>query len=96
MENELYDGEYFIQKIKWTGLKAADPVEASRISMGGSYSKEALDILQKEGPKYQYGTGCLSDGILGMWMTSWARERIRWRAGHWAWRYSNVFTKARR
>ena len=70
MENELYDGEYFIQKIKWTGLKAADPVEASRISMGGSYSKEALDILQKEGPKYQYGTGCLSDGILGMWMAT--------------------------
>lgn len=70
IENDLYDGEYFIQKIKWTGLKAADPVAASRISMGGSYSKEALDILQTEGPKYQYGTGCLSDGILGMWMAT--------------------------
>jgi len=70
MENDLYDGEYFIQKIKWTGLKAADPVEASKISMGGSYSKEALALLQTEGPKYQYGTGCLSDGILGMWMAT--------------------------
>ncbi len=70
MENELFDGEYFIQKIKWTGLNAADPIEASRKSMSGSYSKEALAILQKEGPKYQYGKGCLSDGILGMWMAS--------------------------
>jgi uncharacterized protein (DUF608 family) len=70
MENDLYNGEYFNQKIKWTGLRAADPVEASKISMGGSYSKEALEILQKEGPKYQYGTGCLSDGILGMWMAT--------------------------
>jgi uncharacterized protein (DUF608 family) len=70
MENDLYDGEYFIQKIKWTGLRAANPVEASRKSFAGSYSKEALDILQTEGPKYQYGTGCLSDGILGMWMAT--------------------------
>lgn len=70
MENELYDGEYFIQKIKWTGLKAADPVEASKKSFSGTYSKEALAILQSEGPKYQYGTGCLSDGILGMWMAT--------------------------
>jgi uncharacterized protein (DUF608 family) len=70
MENDLYDGEYFMQKIKWTGLRAADPVEASRKSFAGEYSPEALEILQKEGPKYQYGTGCLSDGILGMWMAS--------------------------
>jgi uncharacterized protein (DUF608 family) len=70
MENELFDGEYFNQKIKWTGLNAADPIEASRKSLMGNYSKEALAILQKEGPKYQYGVGCLSDGILGMWMAS--------------------------
>ena len=25
-------------------------------------------LLQKEGPKYQYGTGCLSDGVLGAWI----------------------------
>lgn len=68
MENDLYDGGYFIQKIKWTGLKAPDPVKAQ--SFNTSYSPEALSILKKEGPKYQYGTGCLSDGILGMWMAS--------------------------
>ncbi len=70
METDLFNGEFFNQKIKWTGLRAADPVEASKKSMGGIYSKEAMDILQIEGPKYQYGTGCLSDGILGMWMAT--------------------------
>ncbi|PKQ44446.1 GH116 family glycosyl hydrolase [Confluentibacter flavum] len=68
MENELYNGEYFIQKIQWTGLQAPDPVKASEISVGGSYSEEALIILKNEGPKYQYGQGCLSDGILGGWI----------------------------
>lgn len=63
---ELFDGEYFIQKIQWTGLKAQNPLENK--SMVGSYSPEAVEIFQKEGPKYQYGTGCLSDGVLGSWM----------------------------
>ncbi|AHM63034.1 hypothetical protein D770_23945 [Flammeovirgaceae bacterium 311] len=68
VESKLYNGEYFIQDIRWTGLSAPDPVQASEKSMGGSYSEEALAILQKEGPKYQYGKGCLSDGILGGWI----------------------------
>jgi hypothetical protein len=61
IESELYNGEYFIQKVKWKGLKAADPTKASSISIGGRYSPEALELLEKEGPKYQYGNGCLSD-----------------------------------
>ena len=64
MENNLYDGEYFIQKIVWEGLSAPNPVEVQ--SYGGIYSDEAIALLKKEGPKYQYGTGCLSDGILGI------------------------------
>ena len=36
--------------------------------MGGDYSEEAKALLEKEGPKYQYGTGCLSDGVLGAWI----------------------------
>lgn len=70
METELYNGEYFYQKIKVDGLKAPSPIEASKKSFGGDYSKEAQELLQKEGPKYQYGTGCLSDGVLGAWMAS--------------------------
>src|SRR5690606_37993073 len=68
IENDLYNGEYFIQKITVDGLNAANPVEASKISMGGQYSQEALELLRKEGPKYQYGEGCLSDGVLGAWI----------------------------
>lgn len=67
-ENKLYNGEYFFQEIKFEGLKAGNPVEASKISMGGQYSDEAKALLEKEGPKYQYGTGCLSDGVLGAWI----------------------------
>ena len=32
--------------------------------------EKAIEILKKEGPKYQYGKGCLSDGILGAWIGS--------------------------
>jgi uncharacterized protein (DUF608 family) len=67
METDLYDGEYFIQKIKVDGLNAKNP--ATSQSFGGEYSKEAKDLLNKEGPKYQYGKGCLSDGVLGAWIT---------------------------
>ena len=66
MEQELFDGEYFIQKIQWKGLRAKSPLEVQ--SMVGGYSPEALELLEKEGPKYQYGTGCLSDGVLGAWL----------------------------
>ncbi len=68
IETELYDGEYFIQQITWKGLSASDPVEASKGTINSNYSDEALKLLEKEGPKYQYGKGCLSDGILGSWM----------------------------
>ena len=69
MENDLWDGEYFIQKIRWQGLDAPDPFEyVAKGTYWIKYSEEALVLLQKEGPKYQYGSGCLSDGVLGIWM----------------------------
>jgi uncharacterized protein (DUF608 family) len=68
MDQKLFNGEYFYQRTQWTGLNAPDPVEASQKSYYGEYSPEALQLFQKEGPKYQYGTGCLSDGVLGAWM----------------------------
>lgn len=70
MENELYNGEYFIQKIEYKDLKAGNPVQEAEKSFVGKYSPEALALLKKEGPKYQYGTGCLSDGIIGAWMSA--------------------------
>src|ERR1035437_9637908 len=65
-ETELYDGEYFIQRIEWKNLRAKNPMENK--SMVVSYSPEAVAILEKEGPKYQYGNGCLADGVLGSWL----------------------------
>ena len=70
MESELYNGEYFVQAVVWEGLKAPSPVEVAKTSLSISYSEEALELMKKEGPKYQYGTGCLSDGILGMWIAT--------------------------
>lgn len=66
LETSLYNGEFFIQQIRWTDLQAPDPVKAQ--SFATQYSQEALAVLKKEGPKYQYGAGCLSDGVLGSWI----------------------------
>jgi len=68
LEGELFNGEYFVQRIQWTGLRAPDPTAAP--SMGGGYSPEAVALLRREGPKYQYGEGCLSDGVLGVWLAA--------------------------
>jgi len=68
METHLYNGRYFIQQIQWTGLNASDPVANPQRSLGENYSIEAAQLLEKEGPKYQYGKGCLSDGVLGAWI----------------------------
>jgi uncharacterized protein (DUF608 family) len=68
LENDLFNGEYFYQRIKWQGLNAPDPVAFSAGAWNSDYSPEARELLQKEGPKYQYGKGCLSDGALGIWI----------------------------
>jgi uncharacterized protein (DUF608 family) len=65
MEKSLYNGEYFIQKVQWKDLKARDPAAEAREK---KQSAELVALLESEGPRYQYGTGCLSDGVLGAWM----------------------------
>jgi uncharacterized protein (DUF608 family) len=68
LESKLFNGEYFFQEIRWEDLKAEDPISSSEDRWNTDYSPEAVELLRKEGPKYQYGDGCLSDGILGFWM----------------------------
>ena len=68
METDLWNGEYFVQKVQWKGLRAGSPQDAK--SMVGEYSPEARALLDREGPKYQYGEGCLSDGVLGAWIAA--------------------------
>jgi len=67
MEKELYNGEYFIQRTTWKGLRTPPPDEHLETNWNINYSKEAFEMLKKEGPKYQYGKGCLDDGIIGAW-----------------------------
>jgi len=68
MEHDLYNGSYFIQKIQWKGLTTPDPLSDPQRSLDEDYSPEAAKLLQQEGPKYQYGNGCLSDGVMGAWL----------------------------
>ena len=67
LDNELFNGEYYYQKVQWEGLRDKSFVESLS---SGSLNAETLELYQAEGPKYQYGTGCLSDGIIGGWMAA--------------------------
>ncbi|MDR0893141.1 MAG: hypothetical protein LBN24_11100 [Mediterranea sp.] len=67
LQTKLYNGEYFYQQVRWKDLSAQDPTKEQ--SFHSTYSPEAIAILEREGPKYQYGTGCLSDGVLGSWIS---------------------------
>jgi hypothetical protein len=66
LQKELYNGEYFIQIVQKEGLDQAfqpiDPNEQSEAYRG------TAETVNQQGPKYQYDTGCLSDGVLGFWM----------------------------
>ncbi|MFA5265761.1 MAG: GH116 family glycosyl hydrolase, partial [Opitutaceae bacterium] len=62
---ELFNGEYFIQKVEWRNLRAK--LNPDEQNWNINYSTEARELMKKEGPKYQYGNGCLSDGVLGAW-----------------------------
>ncbi|UCE47948.1 MAG: hypothetical protein JSW47_20410, partial [Phycisphaerales bacterium] len=66
LETELFNGEYFYQKIQTQGLNAVfRPLDSSHNGSGYSH---IVKMLNTQGPKYQYGTGCLSDGVLGIWI----------------------------
>ena len=47
--SELFNGEYFIQKIQWEDLRAKSPLEVQ--SFGGGYSPEALELLEEGRPE---------------------------------------------
>ena len=62
----LFNGEYYEQKVAWEGLR--DTSLAEKMAAIGPDSSAEDRLLKKEGPKYQYGSGCLADGVLGAWM----------------------------
>lgn len=68
METELFNGEFFIQQVKWKGLRAGDYGDFMRRRKNDLLAPEVAELVGKEGPKYQYGGGCLADGVLGAWL----------------------------
>ena len=66
----LFNGEYFIQKTEWKSLNS--PPLKSKDHWYAYESHEDKELLEKEGPKYQYGKGCLSDGVIGAWLAEFA------------------------
>ncbi|MFZ0746097.1 MAG: GH116 family glycosyl hydrolase [Terracidiphilus sp.] len=66
MDGHLFNGEYYQQKVQYLGLH--DTSFAGSVADVDDKSSEMQHLLKREGPKYQYGSGCLSDGVIGAWM----------------------------
>jgi uncharacterized protein (DUF608 family) len=62
IEVRLFNGEYYQQQIMVMGLR-----DEKLFAIPGDDSDEA-HLLKAEGPKYQVGSGCLSDGVFGAWL----------------------------
>jgi hypothetical protein len=82
MDDHLFNGEYYQQKVEYLGLH--DTSFADSVAHVDNASSEMQQLLKREGPKYQYGSGCLSDGVIGAWMartygidTPLDRKRVR-------------------
>jgi hypothetical protein len=68
-ETSLFNGEYFVQKTEWNSLGMPFPPHGDGpLSARLREYPEMVDIAREEGPPYQYGQGCLSDGVFGAWM----------------------------
>lgn len=68
MDQHLFNGDYYQQKVEFRDLR--DQSFARLIADVNEHSSEMQQLLKREGPKYQYGSGCLSDGVIGAWMAN--------------------------
>lgn len=66
LDKKLFNGRFFEQKVEWKKLN--DKSFAKFISKVNAGSSEIEKIQKREGPRYQYGKGCISDGVIGAWM----------------------------
>ena len=66
VDTSLFNGEYYAQQVQFEGLKNRS--FSGLIASVNENSSEMQRLLKREGPRYQYGSGCLSDGVLGAWM----------------------------
>ncbi|WP_309384389.1 GH116 family glycosyl hydrolase [Cerasicoccus frondis] len=68
MREQLFSGEYFIQRADLAQMQSSESKSAGFFQDSSPDDPEYQALLAKEGPKYQYGQGCLSDGVIGAWM----------------------------
>jgi uncharacterized protein (DUF608 family) len=62
IEERLFNGKYYKQQVMVKGLH-----DEKMFAIPDDDSDEA-HLLKAEGPKYQIGSGCLSDGVFGAWL----------------------------
>jgi hypothetical protein len=82
MNEQLFNGEYYQQHVQYTGLRNTSFEDSMK--KVDEHSSETQKLLKREGPRYQYGSGCISDGVIGAWManiygieTPSAKENVR-------------------
>jgi hypothetical protein len=66
LDEQLFNGEYYQQNVEYADLR--DQSFANLSAKVNENSSEMERLLKREGPRYQYATGCLSDGVIGTWM----------------------------
>jgi uncharacterized protein (DUF608 family) len=66
LDEHLFNGAYYEQKVTFEGLRATPSTETLEALKNANPEEYAL--LMQEGPKYQYGSGCISDGVFGAWL----------------------------
>ena len=66
MDQHLFNGDYYQQHVQYEGLR--DTSFAQTVEHVNAASSEMQQLLKREGPRYQYGSGCLSDSVIGVWM----------------------------
>ena len=68
LDRHLWNGSYYEQRVTYRGLK--NKSFAKLVDRVNAKSGEVDRLLKREGPKYQYGSGCISDGVIGSWMAA--------------------------
>jgi uncharacterized protein (DUF608 family) len=70
LDEELFNGRYYFQKVQFEGLRDTSFVD--KMAKVSASSPQRDQLLKREGPPYQYGDGCLADGVIGPWMAALA------------------------
>jgi hypothetical protein len=84
----LFNGSYYIQKVQWKNLQNRTVVD--RLNSSDPADPE-IELLRREGPKYQFGSGCISDGVIGAWMAELYGIHISLKHEHVAKHLASVF-----